>query len=312
MSFNHSRLIFSITLILCTLLTACTSRQENYAPVSSNNYAVNSKIPANAAHPAATSPEPYTPDIIEDSTKYHVVKKGETLYSIGVSSGHGYQRLALWNLIAAPYKIEVGQKIRLFNPDPKTNLANKKQHKTAVAKKAARTAKKSAGSKAKKSNPAVAKSTPKPAKIKITSAKNRTESPEKSIISIDNQKMLKLSFQWPIKGKILKNFSQSANKGIDISGKIGQPVYAAEAGKVVYSGQGLIGFGNLVIIKHDDLYLSAYANNSRLLVAEGQKVEKGQDIAEVGEAGYKKAALHFEIRKNGKSVNPLTLLPQYN
>lgn len=293
-------------LIPCTLLTACTMQQRNYAPVSSNNPTVSSK------DPAITSIRPNIPDIIEDFTKYHVVKEGDTLYSIGVSFGHGYQRLALWNQIAAPYNIEVGRKIRLFNPDPEDNSADKKQQNEAVvAKKITITQKKPIISRENKINPA-AKSTPKKTKIKITPTKNRSKSQKKSITSIDNQKMLKLSFQWPIKGKILKNFSQSDNKGIDIDGKIGQTVYAAEAGKVVYSGQGLIGFGNLVIIKHNELYLSAYANNSRLLVAEGQKVEKGQDIAQVGEAGYKKASLHFEIRKNGKSVNPLALLPQYN
>ncbi|MGZ8094922.1 MAG: peptidoglycan DD-metalloendopeptidase family protein [Methylosarcina sp.] len=132
---------------------------------------------------------------------------------------------------------------------------------------------------------------------------------KKSDISIDNKNMLMLNFQWPLKGKIKKSFSQTDNKGIDIIGNHGQTVRAAEAGKVVYSGQGLIGFGNLLIIKHNDDYLSAYANNSSLIVKEGQRVRKGQDIAKLGAALSKKAILHFEIRKNGKSVNPLSLLP---
>lgn len=135
------------------------------------------------------------------------------------------------------------------------------------------------------------------------------DSQKKSNISIDNEIVLKLNFQWPIKGKILKNFPQSDSKGIDITGKFGQPVSATEAGKVVYSGQGLLGYGNLLIIKHNDLYLSAYANNSQLLVAEGQSVKKGQHIALVGQMGSNQATLHFEIRKNGKPVNPLSLLP---
>ncbi len=94
--------------------------------------------------------------------------------------------------------------------------------------------------------------------------------------------MLKLSFQWPINGKVLKAFAQADNKGIDIAGEIGQNVSAAEAGKVVYSGQGLIGYGNLLIIKHNDLYLSAYANNSRLLVAEGDYGRKRRGYCESG------------------------------
>lgn len=131
-----------------------------------------------------------------------------------------------------------------------------------------------------------------------------------SAISIDSKNMLMLSFQWPIKGKIKKNFSQTDSKGIDILGTGGQKVRASEAGKVVYSGQGLIGFGNLLIIKHNNDYLSAYANNSSLMVKEGQKVRRGQDIARLGPAVSKKPVLHFEIRKNGKSVNPLSLLPE--
>ncbi len=132
---------------------------------------------------------------------------------------------------------------------------------------------------------------------------------KKSIISIDNKKMLKLSFQWPLQGRVSRNFSQTDNKGILITGKTGQSVYAAESGKAVYCGQGLAGFGNLAIIKHNETYLSAYANNSKLMIKEGQYVGKGQAIGQVGRTGLKKASLHFEIRKNGKPINPLTVLP---
>lgn len=139
--------------------------------------------------------------------------------------------------------------------------------------------------------------------------KKQVKLKKNSVISIDSKNMLMLNFQWPLKGKIKKNFSQTGSKGIDIIGSRGQTVRASEAGKVVYSGQGLIGFGNLLIIKHNSDYLSAYANNSSLMVKEGQKVKKGQDIAKLGTAASKKPVLHFEIRKNGKSVNPLSLLP---
>ena len=122
--------------------------------------------------------------------------------------------------------------------------------------------------------------------------------------------MFELNFGWPIKGKVLNNFSLSHNKGIDITGKQGQPVKATEAGTVVYGGQGLIGFGKLLIIKHNDVYLSAYANNNHLLANEGEYVQKGQTIATVGDVGIKRTSLHFEIRKNGKPVNPLNLLPK--
>lgn len=124
------------------------------------------------------------------------------------------------------------------------------------------------------------------------------------------KKTLKVFWEWPLKGLIAKNFVQTGKKGIDILGKHGQPVLAAAPGKVVYSGQGLIGYGNLIIVKHNDEYLSAYGHNRRLLVEEGQYVEKGQKIAEVGTAAGKQPSLHFEIRKNGKPVDPLHYLPK--
>ncbi|MGJ0486419.1 MAG: murein hydrolase activator EnvC family protein [Methylomicrobium sp.] len=121
----------------------------------------------------------------------------------------------------------------------------------------------------------------------------------------------RLSFGWPLAGNILKNYAQTGKKGIKIAGKKGQAVRAAEGGKVVYSGQGLIGYGNLLIIKHNDQYLTAYANNNALLAKEGDVVKKGQEIATVGVVGAsRRAMLHFEIRKRGKSVNPLAILPK--
>ncbi len=148
----------------------------------------------------------------------------------------------------------------------------------------------------------------KPAKRHVSQKKDRKNS--QSSASIKHEKTSSLNFGWPIKGKVLKNFSPSRNKGIDIAGKQGQLIKAAEAGKVVYEGQGLIGFGKLLIIKHNAIYLSAYTNNSRLLVNEGESVAKGQAIAKVGDVGIKQTSLHFEIRKNGKPVNPLKLLPK--
>lgn len=154
----------------------------------------------------------------------------------------------------------------------------------------------------------VNKSKNKPVTTAVSNGNSASANEKKLTISIDKEKVLKLNFQWPLKGKVVKKFSQSHDKGIEIAGKVGQPVAATEAGKVVYSGQGLLGYGNLLIIKHNDLYLSAYANNSRLLVAEGNLVAKGQVIAEVGQVGNKRPALHFEIRKNGKPIDPMTFL----
>lgn len=134
---------------------------------------------------------------------------------------------------------------------------------------------------------------------------------KKPAVSNENKKVLKLDFQWPVHGTISKDFSHSHGKGIDITTKADkQSVNAAESGKVVYQGQGLNGFKNLIIIKHNDGYLTAYANNSRLLVKEGQDVSKGQVIAEIGTMGNKQKTLHFEIRKNGDPINPIDYLPK--
>lgn len=291
----YSKLIYIA--MPAALLNGCAPVSPNYAPVTTNY-----------------------PDIAKDETKYHQVKKGDTLYAISLIYDLDYRQLAQWNRIAPPYTIEIGQKIRLSGPNlenkmpdvagiPLKDVETKQEIVTKTPTNRINPQKKAFISLNNQPNLAYRPSY-KTQPSKDTAEKYGSSSQKKSIISIDNANMLKLSFQWPLKGKVLKAFSQADNKGIDIACKMEQDVSAAEAGKVVYSGQGLIGYGNLLIIKHNDLYLSAYANNSRLLVAEGYTVEKGQVIAKVGQAGSNKTSLHFEIRKNGKPVNPLNFLPE--
>ncbi len=296
---SNSKLIFIA--MLAALVNGCAKLPPNYAPVTTNH-----------------------PDIVKDETKYHQVKKGDTLYAISLIYDLDYRHLAQWNQIAPPYTIEIDQKIKLSGPDLtiKSDQDSMEQSPTplkikeASQKIVAALPETKIGSQKKttlslNNNPNPTDNPPyKPQTLKDNTEKYRSSSQKKSIISIDSADMLKLSFQWPIKGEVLKTFSQDNNKGIDISGKTGQDVSAAESGKVVYCGQGLIGYGNLLIIKHNDLYLSAYANNSRLLVAEGDTVGKGDVIAKVGQTGSSKTSLHFEIRKNGKPVNPLSFLPE--
>jgi len=195
------------------------------------------------------------------SGSYYTVKKGDTLYSIGFRSGHGYKRLAAWNKISPPYALYIGRKLKLFK-----------------------------GAKRKKSD------------------KKRKYKNKSSNISTINKRVLKFHWKWPVKGKVLRSFYRTGKKGIDIAGRVGQKIRATEAGVVAYSGSGLVGYGKLLIIKHNYLYLSAYGHNRRLLVKEGQKVKKGQFIAEMGVGVNGKPALHFEIRKNGKPVNPVKYL----
>ena len=288
-----------LLVISSALLNSC-SHYTTYAPVMpSHQHAIHPVQPVKPlAHKklaktknekvisstkSTRSLKPEKQQTIEAGTKYYVVQKNDTLYSIGLRSGIGYERLALWNKLIPSYHVAAGQQLKLFNPKQDQTSSRKQEVKNFISE--------------------VRSSSQKKQKIGSRSQK-------KPNISIANEKVLKLNWQWPIKGRVVKNFSQSGNKGIDIHGKIGQKVKAAEAGKVVYSGQGLLGYGNLLIIKHNELFLSAYANNSQLRVTEGQMVEKGQIVAEVGNAGAKRAELHFEIRKNGKSVNPLKYLPK--
>jgi lipoprotein NlpD len=155
-----------------------------------------------------------------------------------------------------------------------------------------------------------------PARVANKTAK-KTEVPAsraKAVSSADKGRFDngKIVWEWPVNGRLLKSFSVNSSnihKGIDLGGSIGDAVRSAAKGQVVYSGNGLSGYGNLVIVKHNQMYLSAYAHNRRLLVKEGQWVDAGEKIAELGKSGADRAKLHFQIRRDGKPVNPLKLLP---
>ncbi|MCK5831620.1 MAG: peptidoglycan DD-metalloendopeptidase family protein [Methylococcales bacterium] len=247
-------------------LIGCSTGKKNFAPVRSS-----------------------VRDLVRSkkykTRKYYIVKRGDTLYSIGFRSRLGFLKLAAWNNISPPYHLTVGQRVNLYRP-------KKAFKKRVVRKKTVAVVRKERGSSQK------------------TSRVERSTSQKKSTISTDNKKVLKFNSQWPLKGKVIKNFSQTDKTGIDILGKEGQKVRSVDSGKVVYSGSGLKAYGKLLIIKHNNLYLSAYAYNQKLFVKEGQFVKKGQAIAEVGGVGRTNALLHFEIRKNGNSVNPLNYLPK--
>jgi lipoprotein NlpD len=216
------------------------------------------------------------------SRNIHVVQKSETLFSLAWRYGWDYKALASANAIPAPYTIFPGQKLNIVHKDNYRPVVTKSTSKNLTNSKPS----------ASKKGPSAYKTRSKPPVV------------EKSSHS--------LAWQWPSKGKVIAKFSSKRpmNKGIDITGLIGESVMAAAAGSVVYSGSGLLGYGNLVIIKHNEQYLSAYAHNKRLLVKEGQKVKAGQVIAEIGSSGTDKVKLHFEIRRQGKPVNPIKYLPK--
>ncbi|WP_286890985.1 peptidoglycan DD-metalloendopeptidase family protein, partial [Pseudoalteromonas sp. ESRF-bin5] len=225
----------------------------------------------------------------------YTVQKGDTLYSIAFSAGKDFRELAKNNLISSPYVIYPGQSISL-SPTIKKIKSSKKYTNSS-----------------KKSRKNIQNNNKK-LKKGLDQPKKREYVQKQAKYKVSNQKQLssgKLKWFWPAKGKITKRFSNKENgyKGLQITNKMGATVLAAAQGTVVYAGNALRGYGNLIILKHNDDYLSAYAHNSKLLVKEKQKVKAGQKIAEIGNSESSVTALRFEIRYRGKAVNPAKYLP---
>jgi lipoprotein NlpD len=256
--------------------------------------------------------------------EYHVVKKGDTLYSIALDYGQDYRELAAWNSLEDPGLIKIDQRLRLFPPDSfgeattaqPTPLAapaatpvfsEPKARKLPYSEQALAQLKiPSSKSGATAPNPTVAAAAQAPGKPAVAPAPPAPPA-QREPPAGDG----KMTWEWPAQGKLLYGFGQGSNqKGVGIEGRSGQPVLAAAPGKVVYSGSGLRGYGKLIIIKHNTSYLSVYAHNSQILVKEGQAVAKGQKIAEIGDTDSDRVALHFEIRRLGKPIDPLQYLPE--
>jgi len=224
------------------------------------------------------------------------VQRGDTLYSIAFRYGWDWKALAAHNAIAPPYLIRVGQVIRFgsgSNSRPVT--ASAPSVSTPVVTTPSRPS-------TPVQAPPAQTSTRPSAPVVVAPATTPVEAVQRSATG----------WAWPASGAIIGRFSSngSLNKGIDIAGELGQPVLAASGGSVVYAGSGLRGYGELVIIKHSDTYVSAYGHNRRLLVREGQQVKVGQQIAEMGSTGTDRVKLHFEIRRQGKPVDPMQYLPR--
>lgn len=229
------------------------------------------------------------------------VKRGDTLFSIAFRNGMDYRSLARLNHIAEPYMIYVGQVLVVSNNN----------NDAAVVRKSGPTSLRPNKNHSNSNSSALASKSAKvvaPQNQKRYGQNQRVVEPEKTEnITINGDVR---QWQWPVKGPILAKFSsqEHGNKGLDIGGALGTPVKAAAAGQVVYAGNALRGYGNLIIIKHNDDFLSAYAHNHRLLVKERESVAAGQTIAEMGNSDADRIQLHFEIRYRGKSVDPLRYL----
>jgi len=206
---------------------------------------------------------------------YYTVKPGDTLIRIGMDHGQSGRDIARWNKLDNPNLIETGQVLRVVPPAPDAPLA-----KTTAAP-----------------APAIAPASAASAPVAAPTAPAAPSAAEDA-----------MSFQWPARGNLISGFDESKNKGLDIGGKVGDPVLAAADGRVVYAGAGLRGYGNLIILKHNNTYLTAYAHNQTLLVKEDQVIKRGQKIAEMGNSDADQVKLHFEIRRQGKPVDPAKYL----
>ena len=270
--------------LLITLLGGCASHAT--APIDSRNNQQGAGAKATSKSSSATA-RSAQPD-------YYVVQGGDTLYSIAWHLGVNYRELASANAIRSPYIIYKGQRLRV-RPAANPSVAKP----VALQPRPAVTA-------TEKSIP-VSKPAPSQAPAPKTVSKPATAAPAKSTAQAYDGKWV-----WPTRGRVLNRFQSSGagKQGIDIGGHADQPVKAAANGKVVYAGSGLVGYGRLIIVKHNENLLSAYGHNNKLLVNEGEQVSAGQMIAKMGSSGTNRNELYFEIRKNGKPTDPLKYLPK--
>ena len=256
---------------------------------------------------------------------HYIVRPQDTLYSIAWRYDLVWQELASWNQIAPPYTIYPGQKLRMNPPgSPPTAVAARTTRGESTPPPPPRPGTQSTATtspastrpapQATSRSPAP-QSTPSPTATPPATPPARTTPAAPVIASAPAGQTATvggLSWQWPTEGQVIRTFSTqtTGKKGIAIAGVRGQPVRAAAAGRVVYSGSGLVGYGKLIIIKHNDRYLSAYAHNDALLVSEGANVVAGQQVAQLGDSGTDRVMLHFEIRRDGQPVDPLQHLPR--
>lgn len=266
--------------------TTATVLQAGQTSVTDNSQAqssVKSTVTTNTAN--ISNKADVAPNTDKVTGDFYTVKAGDSLMSISRKSGVSYSNLIRINHLQKPYGIYTGQRIYLKSNSSSESLADRTPQKVVPV----------AGG----NTQTTASSTAVPASVAIAPTK---------VVSGKSRSVSGVSWMWPARGTVIRNFS-STNKGIDIAGSRGQNVNAAASGQVVYSGNALRGYGNLIIINHDNEYLSAYAHNDMLLVKEGQRVKKGQVIAKMGSTDASRVMLHFEIRYRGNSVNPRRYLP---
>jgi lipoprotein NlpD len=271
---------------MSALMAACGVTQPHRAPVED-------RAPASVEQMPVTAPEskPSSPPAEVAKSQQYAVRPGDTLIRIALDHGIGWRDLARWNGLDNPNLIEVGQVLRVAPP-----TSGEATRPVSVARV--------------ESKPLDSKTLPATASSGSVAAtpSNGASVPTAQPVAVAGGDA-ELSWAWPSSGALMTPFDEQRNKGLALAGKPGDAVLAAADGRVMYAGSGLRGYGNMVIIKHNDTYLSAYAHNQTLLVKEDQVVKKGQPIAEMGSSDADQVKLHFEIRRKGKPVDPARLLP---
>ncbi len=320
------------------ILAGCASTSLNEAPIVERS--IRAAPPAAATAPAVPQP----PAAREAKDGLYTVQRGDTLYGIALAFNQDPREIAKWNDIEDPSRLAIGQSLRVAPPSDAAVSAVPVAPVTAAQTQPLTPPLPAAGSPGpppvappalpvpsattaapNAAAPAAAPSTiPSTAPSAAPSAAPSTGASATpsailpaapsgvapSAATRPNEAAAVGNWSWPVDGKVIETFNETRNKGVDIVGKEGDPVLAAADGQVVYSGSGLRGYGNLVIVKHDDEYISAYAHNRQILVKQGQSVKRGQKIAELGKSDADVPKLHFEIRRQGKPIDPLTVLPK--
>jgi lipoprotein NlpD len=261
-----------VALVAVLVLAAGCASRRTPAPV------VDARAPKPAASKPAPAPSAVAPRIASD---LYTVKRGDTLYSIALEHGADYREVAQWNNLDDPTRLRVGQLLRVKPAELE------RQAQVGGARIVGRVE-----SRPLESRPLESQPQPAPPAGQIVQTTQFTQ------------------FMWPVKGKILGEFAEPRRKGIDIDGKPGDPIVAAAAGRVTYIGTGIPGMGKLVVIKHDNGFITVYAHNRDILVKEQQSVARGQKIAELGSTDSERPKLHFQIRKGAAAVDPLLYLPK--
>jgi lipoprotein NlpD len=296
-------------LLIAVSVVAGCSQTPNRAPVEDRSPTPRTTVaaasPAQSPASAAEAVKPPVVDINTGKPGFYTVKPGDTLIRIGLDNGQNWKDLMRWNNLGNPNLIEVGQVIRIVPPGVDPATATSRPVTTARVETRPLDAKPgsaiaappgAASAPASAASPSAASPPPAPVREAAAAAPPREGDDD-------------INWAWPATTPVSTPFDDARNKGLVFRGKPGDPVYAAADGRVVYAGSGLRGYGNLVILKHNTTYLTAYAHNQTLLVKDDQQVKRGQKIAEMGSTDADGVQLHFEIRKQGKPIDPARLLP---